>query len=141
MSKFANTLSAVALSLALSASASASETLPVDTNRQAFTVPAVISVAYRDPRVATDARDVGRQGGFAVAGATRWIGSTGQEAPVGAFTAPGVISAAYGDPRIVTSAAGVVRQGGLATAGTVRWVSGPSVVSEAKAEAVRLGAL
>jgi len=140
MSKFTNTLAA-AVFFVTGTSAIASETIRTDTNSQGFTVPVVISVAYRNPRIAASARDVGRQGGFAVAGATRWIVSTNQDAPVGPFTAPGVISVAYGDPRIVARAAGVIRQGGLATAGIVRWMSVPSVDAEAKPETVRLGAL
>lgn len=141
MPKLTNTFAAVALSFAMFAPAKASETVSVDTNRQGATVPAVISVAYRAPQIATSARDVGRQGGFAIAGATRWAVSTEQDAPVGAFTAPGVISAAYDDPRIIISSTGVIRQGGLATAGTVRWLGGSPVIAETKAEAVRLGAL
>ena len=140
MPKLRNALTA-AFFFATLAPGISSEMASADTNRQGLTVPAVVSVAYRDPRVATSARDVGRQGGFAVAGATRWMASSDQGAPVGAFAAPGVISVAYADPRIATGAAGVLRQGGLATAGAVRWVGGPSIAAEAKVGAVRLGSL
>lgn len=121
MSKLANTFAAaVTLSLAALAPASASETAFVQTDRQGATVPAVISVAYGDPSIATSARGIARQGGFKVAGAVRWLSAMETAAPVAAFAAPAVISVAYRDPRIATTTRDVVRQGGFKVAGATR---------------------
>lgn len=123
MSNLSNTFAAaVTLSLAALAPVSASETSSAETVRQGFTLPAVISVAYANPRTATSAREVVRQGGFQVAGATRWLGAAERTAPVAAFTVPAVISVAYRDPRIAGSARDVVRQGGFQVAGAARWL-------------------
>ncbi|MGH1588695.1 hypothetical protein ACRBEV_10405 [Methylobacterium phyllosphaerae] len=123
MSNLTNTFAAVvALSLTALAPAGASETASVQTARQGATVPAVISVAYGDPSIATSARDVARQGGFKVAGAVRWLGVSETTAPVAAFAAPAVISVAYGNPRIASTTRDVVRQGGFKVAGATRWL-------------------
>ena len=66
---------ALALSISTFAIAGASEMKPEETARQGFVVPSVISVAYRDPRIAMNAAEAFRQGGFKVAGATRWLGA------------------------------------------------------------------
>jgi len=123
MSNLTNTFAAaIAISLATLAPTGASEMTSVQTARQGTTMPAVISVAYRDPSIAMSARDVVRQGGFKVVGAVRWLGASKTTAPVAAFAAPTVISVAYHNPRIATTTRDVVRQGGFQVAGATRWL-------------------
>lgn len=64
---------AAALALSTPAPVNAAEPTDTQTTRQGFVVPAVISVAYRNPRITTNATEVHRQGGFATAGAVRWL--------------------------------------------------------------------
>jgi hypothetical protein len=132
---------ALALSISTFAIAGASEMKPEETARQGFVVPSVISVAYRDPRIATNAAEAFRQGGFKVAGATRWLGAPEPVAPVAAFTAPGVISVSYRDPRISMNGTEVRRQGGFAAPGAVRWLAAAPDIIEVKADTIKLGAL
>lgn len=68
----ASLLAALAFT-AFTAPAPAGDTGTASPAAEPFKAPGVVTVAYRDRRVATDAAGVLRQGGLATAGAVRWL--------------------------------------------------------------------
>ncbi|WP_336488379.1 hypothetical protein [Methylobacterium nigriterrae] len=121
--------------------AGAAEASSTDRARQGFDVLTVVGAAYHDARVATNAAEVRRQGGFATAGAVQWRIEDDRSIQGAVFDVPSVIGAAYHDARVATNPAEVRRRGGLATATAVRWLPSAPAATEAKSHRVRVGTL
>ncbi len=132
---------ALILTFAALGQAEAADASSAEGARQTYDVPSVVGAAYHDPRVATNAAEVRRQGGFAAAGAVRWTATPDQSAQAAVLDFPSVIGAAYHDPRVATNAAEVRRQGGAVTAGAIRWLPTAPTQTDARLHRVRVGAL
>ena len=117
-------LSAVA-ALTFAALASSTAVAGSVDRADAVSVPAVIGAAYNNANRADSVVDVRRQGGFATAGAVRWLAQApADETPARpVFNSPGVIGAMNESQSLARSAEDVRRQGGFATAAAVRWLS------------------
>ena len=101
----------ISTAAALTFAALSSSTAVAEPNSaSAFSVPPVIGAAYTDASRADSVVDVRRQGGFAIAGAVRWLAQApSTEVQARGVYVPGVIGAAYEDRSLARSAEEVRR--------------------------------
>jgi hypothetical protein len=132
---------ALFLTFASLGQAGAADVPSANGTRHTYDVLSVVGAAYHDARVATNAMEVRRQGGFATAGAVRWTVAPDRSTRAAVVDMPSVIGAAYHEPAVATNAAEVRRQGGAVTAGAVRWLPAAPAQTDAGLRRLRVGAL
>lgn len=129
------------LSLAALGQAGAADDSTAEGARPTYGVPSVVGAAYHDARIATNAAEVRRQGGFATAGAVRWTASPDRTSQVAVVDLPSVVGAAYHDQRVATNAVEVRRQGGFGVIGSVRWLPTAPDATVTNVERLTVGTL
>jgi hypothetical protein len=132
---------AIVMAFAALGSAASADDASAEGARQTHDVPSVVGAAYHHARVATNAVEVRRQGGFATAGAVRWTASPDRTSQVAVVDLPSVVGAAYHDQRVATNAVEVRRQGGFGVIGSVRWLPTAPDATVTKVERLTVGAL
>ena len=114
-----STIAAATLAALPLASAGAAETFHV----AAFGIPAVAGAMNESRSLARSADEVRSQGGFATAGAVRWLSRAPEAGVHASIPVPSVIGAMRQTRALARSADEVARQGGFATAGAIRWLA------------------
>ncbi|GLS42984.1 hypothetical protein [Methylobacterium brachythecii] len=84
------------------------------------------AMTFETRGVATNAMQVGRQGGFATAGTVRWTATPAEQTAAVIHNAGSVGALTLETLGLATNAGDVRNQGGARTAAAVRWTSAPA---------------